>query len=178
MNSRKACTAVTVVVAALGVWSCGGSRESPTTTPAIQGEGREEGTVTSSAVSLVTVCHKGKDLPVPTQALAIHLGHGDHLGSCAAACPCFTSESLTQVAALCSGTVIGSCGTVYSLSLFCLSPVSNLGYFEANLETNTCLTTIKSVTTTRSAEGTQFEACRQAIISDSHYPGTCPDASH
>ena len=36
----------------------------------------------------VTICHKGSDLSVDSNAIAGHLGHGDRLGSCSAPPPC------------------------------------------------------------------------------------------
>jgi hypothetical protein len=172
-----------VVVAALGLWSCGGSYEGPTAAVAIQSASEEGGVVTSSAASL-TVCHKGKDLRVSAHALAGHLGHGDRLGSCADQCPCFTSTGLAEVAALCSAP-IASCGDPYSINLFCApggggGTVANLGLFEAKLGTGVCSTTTRDLVTGNEVvsvlpvTGTQFEACRQAIVGSSYYPATCP----
>jgi hypothetical protein len=193
-----------VVVAALGVWSCGGSNESPTApalvpdiaTPAApvaaQATGEEgEGSVTSSCRTprKITICHKGQTLKVSLAALFAHLRHGDRIGPCAppaASCPCFTSTGLADVAAQCSAAPIASCGgDPYSLNLFCASgggtgTVGNLGYFEALLGTNTCSTTTQdaltgeAVTTTLPVTAAQFEACKQAIVGSTYYPASCP----
>lgn len=187
-RTSTAALAVLVVVAALGLWSCGGSYESPTAPVSIQSEGEEVGAVTASAAT-VTVCHKGKDLKVSSSALAGHLRHGDRLGSCtpppAASCPCFTSDGLTETAGLCSVPPIATCGDPYSLNLFCApggggGTVGNLGYFEAKLGTNTCSTTTQDpltggeITTTLPVTAAQFEACRQAIVGSAYYPASCP----
>ncbi len=186
MRSRMTSTAAlaVVVVAALGIWSCGGSYESPTAVAAIQSAG-EEGVVTSSSVPQITICHKNKDLQVSPTALGGHLGHGDRLGSCAEVCPCFTSGGLADVAAQCPVAPIASCGAPYSINLFCApggggGTVGNLGYFEARLGSGTCSTTTQDlltgnpVTTTLPVTAEQFEACRQAIIGSAYYPATCP----
>jgi hypothetical protein len=177
-----------VVVAALGIWSCGGSYESPTATLAIENGSEEDGSVTSSRATLITVCHKGKNLKVSANALAGHLRHGDRLGACtppATSCPCFTSSGLGEVAAQCSAPPIASCGAPYSLNLFCApgggtGTVGNLGYFEALLGTNTCSTTTtdplagNEITTTLPVTAAQFEACKQAIVGSAYYPASCP----
>jgi hypothetical protein len=185
MSSLRPSTAAlaVVAVAALGIWSCGGSHESPTAAPAIQ-SGDESGAVSSSSVAQITVCHKDKDLHVAPAALAGHLGHGDRLGTCAAACPCFTSTGLGEVAAQCPVNPIASCGAPYSINLFCApgggGTVGNLGYFEARLGTGTCSTTAQDpvtgnpITTTLPVTPEQFEACRQAIVQSAYYPATCP----
>jgi hypothetical protein len=189
-----------VVVAALGVWSCGGSYESPTATAAIQesppapvatqSTGEEgEGNVTSShRPRKITICHKGKTMKVSWAALFAHLRHGDRIGPCApaaATCPCFTSAGLADMAAQCSASPIASCGDPYSINLFCApggggGTVGNLGYFEAKLGTNTCSTTTQDpltgdeVTTTLAVTAAQFEACKQAIVGSAYYPASCP----
>jgi hypothetical protein len=206
MRSRETSTAalaVMVVVAALGVWSCGGSYESPTA-PALvqqtespaapvaaQATGDEvEGGVTSSCRKprKITICHKGHTLQVSLAALFAHLRHGDRLGACTpptVSCPCYTSAGLADVAAQCSAPPIASCGDPYSINLFCApggggGTVGNLGLFEARLGTNTCSTTTQDplsgseVTTTLPVTAAQFEACRQAIVGSTYYPGSCP----
>jgi len=186
-RTSTAALAVIVVVAALSAWSCGGSYESPTASVAIQSEGEEDGAVTSSAAT-ITVCHKGKDLEVSAAALGGHLTHGDRLGSCAppaVSCPCFTSAGLAEVAAQCSAPPIASCGTPYSINLFCApggggGTVGNLGYFEARLGSGTCsmttedLLTGSEVTSTLPVTEAQFEACRQTIVGNAYYPASCP----
>ncbi len=186
MRSRRTSTAAlaVVVVAALGIWSCGGPSESPTAVTAIQSGGGEQGAVTASSVAQITLCHKGKDLQVAPSALGGHLGHGDRLGSCAEVCPCFTSAGLAQVAAQCSVPPIASCGSPYSINLFCApgsGTISNLGYFEARIGAGTCSTTTQDlmsgneVTTTLPVTAAEFEACREAIVSSTYYPATCPE---
>ena len=187
MWSRRTSTAAlaVVAVAALGIWSCGGPSESPTAVTAIQGGGEEQGAVTASKVSQITVCHKGKDLQVAPSALGGHLRHGDRLGSCAAVCPCFTSTGLAEVAAQCSAPPIASCGSPYSINLFCApggsgGTVGNLGYFEAKLGAGTCsmttqdLMTGAEITATLPVTAVEFEACHQAIVQSAYYPATCP----
>jgi hypothetical protein len=186
MWSRKTSTAaLAVVVAALGMWSCGGPSESPTGVAAVQSASGEQGTVAASSVAQITICHKGKDLQVAPAALGGHIGHGDRLGSCAEACPCFTSTGLAQVAAQCSAPPIASCGVPYSINLFCPpggsgGPVGNLGYYEARLGAGSCTTTTQDlmtglkVTTTLPVTAAQFEACHQAIVGSAYYPATCP----
>jgi hypothetical protein len=121
-------------------------------------------------------------------ALIAHLRHGDRLGACApaaATCPCFTATGLAEVAAQCSATPIASCGTAYSLNLFCAAgggggSVGNLGYFEAKVGANTCGTTTQDptsgneITTTLPVTAAQFEACRKAIVESTYYPASCP----
>jgi hypothetical protein len=203
MRSRETSTAalaVMVVVAALGVWSCGGSYESPTAPVAIQesppapvaaqstGEEGEASVTSSCRPRKITICHKGQTMQVSLPALFGHLRHHDRLGACApaaASCPCFTSAGLADVAAQCSAQPIASCADPYSINLFCAAgggggTVGNLGLFEARLGTNTCstttqdLTTGNEVTTALSVTGAQFEACRQAIVGSAYYPATCP----
>ncbi len=187
MCSRRTSTAAlaVVVVAALGIWSCGGSSGSPTGVAAIQSDVSEDGSVTASSVSQITVCHKGKDLQVAPAALGGHLRHGDRLGSCVEVCPCFTSAGLAEVAAQCSIPPIASCGVPYSINLFCApggsgGTVGNLGYFEARIGAGTCSTTTQDlmtgneVTTTLPVTAAQFEACYQAIVQSAYYPATCP----
>jgi len=187
MWSRRTSTAAlaVVVAAALGIWSCGGASESPTAVTAIQSAGEEPGAVTASRVAQITVCHKGKDLQVAPAALGGHLGHGDRLGSCSEVCPCFTSAGLGEVAAQCTAPPIASCGTPYSINLFCApggagGTVGNLGYFEARLGAGTCSMTTQDlmtggeITTTLPVTQVQFEACRQAIVQSTYYPATCP----
>ena len=188
MRSRWTSTlALTVfaVVAALGVWSCGGSYESPTAAVAIQSGGEGDDAVASSGAGKITICHKGEDLKVSASALAGHLRHGDRLGTCAAVCPCFTSGGLADIAAQCSVPPIASCGDPYSINLFCApggggGTIGNLGYFEARLGSGTCSTTTQDpltgneVTTTLPVAAAQFEACRQAIVGSVYYPASCP----
>jgi hypothetical protein len=194
MRSRETSTAalaVMVVVAALGVWSCGGSYEGPTAPVAIQessaaavvapGTVEEDGVTSSCVRGKVTICHKGTTMQVPKYALFGHLRHHDRLGACApaaASCPCFSSAGLADVAAQCSVAPIASCGVTdpYSINLFCAAgdATGNLGLFEAHLATNTCSTTTGDVTSTQSVTAAQFEACRQAIVKSAYYPASCP----
>jgi hypothetical protein len=188
-----------VVVAALGAWSCGGSGASPTApalvqdvgsaaTPAAASTAGQDDVSASCRHRKVTICHKGQTLQVAFIAAIIHLRHGDRLGACqppAASCPCFTASGLADVAAQCSATPIASCGTAYSINLFCApggggGVVGNLGYFEAKVGTNTCSTTTQDPTTgdevitTLPVTSKQFDACKQAIIGSAYYPASCP----
>jgi len=204
MRSRRTSTAalaVLVVAAALGVWSCGGSYESPTAAITVQEDtaapvvaastaAPDEGDVTASCRKprKITICHKGQTMQVSLAALFGHLRHHDRLGACApaaASCPCFTSAGLADVAAQCSAQPIASCADPYSINLFCApggggGTVGNLGYFEARLGTNTCSTTTQDpltgneVISTQSVTAAQFEACRQAIVGSAYYPASCP----
>jgi len=189
-----------VVVAALGVWSCGGSYEGPTAPVLVEqapaesvaapdtAEPGEDGVTSSCVRRKITICHKGKTLKVSLAALIPHLRHGDRLGPCtppAVSCPCYTATGLADVAAQCSATPIASCGDPYSVNLFCApggggGTVGNLGYFEALLGTNTCSTvtqdplTGNEVTSTQAVTAAQFEACKQAIVGSAYYPASCP----
>jgi hypothetical protein len=183
------------VAAATGLWSCGGSVDGPTSPVALpqdaavasRGEA-DDGGVTASAAGKVAICHKGQDKQVPPSALGGHLGHGDRLGTCspaAAACPCFTSGGLADVAAQCSASLSVSCPQQYSLNLFCApggggGTVGNLGLFEARLGSGTCSTTTQDlmtgapVTSTITVTTAQFAACKAAIVGTSFYPASCP----
>ena len=188
MRSRWSASSALILialVAAGGLWSCGGSRDSLTAPVAVLDVGDEAGAVTSSGAGKVTICHKRQDLQVAASALAGHLRHGDRVGSCAAVCPCFTSTGIGEVAALCGVTPIASCPVQYSINLFCApggsgGSVSNLGLFQARLGTNTCSTTTQDpltgepVTATMAVTPVQYEACKQAIIGNVYYPASCP----
>jgi hypothetical protein len=203
MRSRWISTsalAVFALVAAGGLWSCGGSYESPTAPVTVQpspaapvaaqSTGDEgEGSVTSSHLRRkITICHKGQTLQVSLLALLGHLRHRDRLGACGpstATCPCFTSTGLADVAAQCDVAPLTSCPQQYSINLFCApggasGTVGNLGLFEARLGTNTCSTTTQeamtgeTVTTELPVTAAQFEACRKAIVGSAYYPASCP----
>ena len=181
--------AALAIVAAVGVWSCGGAHES-LTAPAVaqvQADGGESGVVTASKVSKMTICHKGKDLSIPPSALGGHLGHGDKLGSCRATlCPCFSSSGLDTVAASCQQSLSASCpgSTPYAINLSCTpggsAPPTGLGLFEARVESGLCSTTLEdpmsggTVTVPMAVTAAKFEACRQAIVASSFYPAGCP----
>jgi len=199
MWSRRTSTAVLaviVVAAAFGAWSCGGSNVSPTApalvqeaaspaAPAAQA-GDEGGSVASSCRTprKITICHKGQTMQVSLLALFAHLRHGDRIGACAppvATCPCFTSAGLADIAAQCSAPPIASCGSAYSINLFCASggSVGSLGFFEAIVGSDTCSTTTQDangneVTNTLPVTAAQFDACKQAIIGNPYYPASCP----
>jgi hypothetical protein len=182
-----------LMVAATGLWSCGGSVDGPTapaplpeaSAPAASVD-EDAGGVSASHLRKITICHKGQTMKVGLAALLGHLRHRDRLGACSttAACPCFTSEGLGDVAAQCSSTLNVSCPQQYSLSLFCApgggGTVGNLGLFEARLGTGTCSTTTQDpmtgepVTTTIPVTNAQFEACRKAIVGTPFYPASCP----
>ena len=188
--------ALLVMAAATGLWSCGGSAEGPTaplplpeaSAPAASVTADEAtGGVSESHFRKITICHKGETLKVGLAALLGHLRHRDRLGACsaAAACPCFTSDGLGDVADQCSASLTASCPEQYSLSLFCApggggGTVGNLGLFEARLGTGTCSTTTQDlmtgepVTTTMPVTTAQFEACKKAIVGTSFYPASCP----
>jgi len=199
MTSQRRWTSVAsllVVAAATGLWSCGGLLEGPTSpvalplpegsapAAAVPGEG-DDGGVTASAADNITICHKGSDKQIPPSALGGHLGHGDRLGTCAptaAACPCFTSAGIDQVAAQCSsGSLFTDCTQLYSISMFCVGSGSgaNLGAFMAVLGSNSCSTQLRDSTgsypeITLPVSPAEYEACKEAIIGASAYPATCP----
>jgi hypothetical protein len=187
MTNRRASApvvSVLVAVAAGSLWSCGGPQDRVTTPVAVQSAGEESGSVTSSAARRITVCHKGKDLQVPTQALAIHVGHGDSIGSCQAAsvCPCFTAAGIAELAALGAPFTRGACAgtSPYSLTLVydTASTSSQMGTFEAPVGTGTCSVTSwdtgNPVVAVAAVTQAQFEACKQAIVGSSYYPAGCP----
>jgi hypothetical protein len=188
---RSSSVVLLVVAAAAGLWSCGGSVDGPTSPVLQEGPalaaavpgGGDDGGVTASAASKVTLCHKGKDLNVSSNAIGGHLGHGDRLGSCAAVCPCFTATGIEQLAAQCSGTPRNSCPTQYSISLVCLGSVGGstgpLGSFQATVGAGTCSTRLKDgtgafVTTVLPVTPVEYDACKQAIVGSAVYPVTCP----
>jgi hypothetical protein len=190
------------VVAALGVWSCGGSHENPTapvlvqetenpaTPVAAQDAGDEgEGSVTSSCRHRkVTICYKGRTMKVSFLELFFYLRHRARLGPCAppaATCPCFSAEGLAEVAQNCPVAPNASCPSTYSISLYCApsgggGTVSPLGYFEALLDSGTCSTVTldpsgnEVVSPPQAVTPEQFQACRQAIVGNPYYPGSCP----
>ncbi len=203
MRTRRTSTSALVVfalVAAGGLWSCGGGYESPTapvlvqenpvSPVAAQGVVEESGgSVTSScARRKITICHKGHTMQVTRAALFGHLRHKDRLGACeptAATCPCFTSTGLADVAAQCDAAPLASCPQQYSINLFCApggsgGTVGNLGLFEARLGAGTCSTTTQdpltgdTVTNTLPVTSSQFNACKAAIVGSSYYPASCP----
>jgi hypothetical protein len=187
--------ALLIVAAATGLWSCGGSAEGPTapvalpqalTPEASATSDTDAGGVSESHFRKITICHKGQTTKVALPALLGHLRHKDRLGACttAAACPCYTSEGLADVADQCSASISASCPQQYSLNMFCAAggggTVANLGLFEARLGSGTCSTTTQDVmtgepvTTTMPVTTAQFEACRKAIVGTPFYPGGCP----
>jgi hypothetical protein len=177
---------VLVVAGATGLWSCGGGANGPTApvekgrvpVAAVPGED-DDGGVTASAADKVAVCHKGREIEVPSQVIDVHLRHGDRLGSCAVACPCFTATQIEQLAAQCTGTPHNTCPTLYSIDLFCIgSSAGHLGTFAVAAEAGTCSTTLinttgEFVTTSLPVTQAEFEACRQAIVGSSPYPDSC-----
>ena len=172
---------VVAMAAAVVAWSCGSPQESPTSPVAVQSTDGESGAVTSSAVPKVTICHKGQELRVSTSALGGHLGHGDRLGSCAAACPCFTSTGIDQMAAQCDANLYVDCSEKYSVAMFCWSDGggANLGAFQAILGTDTCGTVLKDSTgvfveSILAVSPVEYEACKQAIFGSSAYQPYCP----
>jgi hypothetical protein len=188
---RSRSVVLLVVAAATGLWSCGGSVDGPTSpvlqegpalAAAVPGVGDDSG-VAASAADKVTICHKGKDLSVSSNAISGHLGHGDRLGSCAAVCPCFTATGIEQLAAQCTATARNSCPTQYSISLVCVGSLGGstgpLGSFQATVGAGTCSNRLKDgngafVTTVLPVTPVEYEACKQAIIGSSVYPATCP----
>lgn len=183
--------AVVVGVVALCVASvvaCGGGGRDSVTGPATIASGalNEGGTLGESAASQIVVCHKGQDLAVAGSAVSAHLGHGDKLGSCAAVCPCFTSQGINSLAATCSIGLVAQCPAQYSLQLYC-SPgpfSSNLGYFEARLGTSSCMSITQDALTgnlvraEKVVSSAEYDACRAAIVMSTPYQSTsasvCP----
>jgi hypothetical protein len=165
----------------MGVGSCGGPQESPTSPAALQSVDDAGGSVGSSAVGRVTVCHKGQELRVAGSALGGHLVHGDRLGTCAAVCPCFTSAGIDQMAAQCDANLYVDCAQKYSVAMFCWGGGggANLGAFEAILGTDTCGTVLKDSTgmfveSTLAVSADEYEACKQALFGSSAYQPYCP----
>ena len=174
-------TVVVALAAAVVALSCGGPQESPTSPVAIERTDGEHGSVTSSAMAKVSICHKGQELRVSSSALGGHLGHGDRLGSCAAVCPCFTSAGIDQMAAQCDANLYVDCSEKYSVAMFCWSDGggANLGTFQAILGTDTCGTVLKDSTgvfveSTLGVSPAEYEACKQAIFGSSAYQPYCP----
>jgi hypothetical protein len=185
-----------MAAAATGLWSCGGSADGPTAPVALPQSPAPVATVTAdtgdagvseSHFRKITICHKGETMKISLVALLSHLRHRDRLGACtaAAACPCFTSEGLADVADQCSVPVSASCPQQYSLNLFCApggsgGTVGNLGLFEARVGSGTCSTTTQDpmtgepVTTTIAVTAAQYDACKKALVGTSFYPASCP----
>jgi hypothetical protein len=191
MTSRQASTqalAVLAVVAAGCLWSCGGSHESPAAPAAVQSiqdAGDESGSVTSSAMRKVTICHRGQTMKVALVALFGHLRHRDRLGACAAAaaCPCFDSAGIAELAAN-YPSIAGSCSKTdpYLLTLQFVSGETgtSVGTFEARVGVGSCTAITldpeswEAITTTLPVTQAQFTACKQAIVGSSYYPAGCP----
>jgi hypothetical protein len=191
MTSRQASTqalAVLAVVAAGFLWSCGGSHESPTAPVAVQSvqdAGDEGGSVTSSGLRKVTICHKGQTQKVALVALFAHLRHHDRLGACAAAaaCPCFDAAGIAEMAAS-YPSIASTCSKTdpYLLTLEFTSGGTGgtVGTFEARVGAGECTAitvdpeTWETITTTLPVTQAQFRACRQAITGSSYYPAGCP----
>jgi hypothetical protein len=180
-STSRMAALVVALAAAFVAGSCGGPQESPTGPVAIGTARGDGGSVTSSAVGKVTVCHKGQELRVSGSAIGGHLGHGDRLGSCAAACPCFTSAGIDQMAAQCDLNLHVDCSQKYSVALYCWGDEggSRLGTFEAILGTDTCGTVLKDSTgafaeSTQPVSAAEYEACRQALFGSSSYQPYCP----
>jgi hypothetical protein len=185
-----------LMAATTGLWSCGGSADGPTAPVALPQSPAPVATVTAdtgdagvseSHFRKITICHKGETMKISLVALLSHLRHRDRLGACtaAAACPCFTSEGLADVADQCSVPVSASCPQQYSLNLFCApggsgGTVGNLGLFEARVGSGTCSTTTQDpmtgepVTTTIAVTAAQYDACKKALVGTSFYPASCP----
>jgi hypothetical protein len=177
--------------------SCGGPASESVTSPSVAAvaapadEGSAVATESGGVAAdcrKVTVCHKGHDLSVSPFALPAHLRHGDKLGHCraAASCPCFSQEGIDTLAGTCSAGLVAQCDVQYSLQLYC-SPgpfSSNLGYFEAQVGRNSCVSITQDeitgdlVRTERAVNNAQYRACVDALVSSAPYqstdPGVCP----
>jgi hypothetical protein len=193
-TGEKAAMAI-VVLGAFTLLSCGGAAGPESLTgPMVSSEPQadEEGSVSAShnGHHKVLVCHKGNDLRIAVWALPWHLRHGDKLGRCAgaeASCPCFTQAGIDEVASGCSGQLNASCPLTYSLQLFCVAgsggggSASNLGYFEARVDSGTCSTVAQDpitgdqVVDTKAVTPSEYQACRRALVTSSPYQTTnCP----
>jgi hypothetical protein len=177
------------ILGAMSLLSCGGPASESVTGPSTAAitTASDSGAIAASgkgsaASALVLVCHKGKDLMVAGPAVSAHLRHGDRLGSCSAVCPCFTKEGIDLLAATCSVGLVAQCPVQYSLQLYC-SPgpfSSNLGYFEAQLGTNSCVSITQDAVsgdltrTEIAVSGAQYDACRAAIVTSTAYQSTSP----
>jgi hypothetical protein len=177
-----------VALSAASMLSCSGPAGESITGPSVVTAAPADvpGSVTEASAANVVVCHKGKDLSVAGPAVAAHLGHGDQLGSCTASCPCFSREGIEQLAATCSVGLGAQCDVQYSLQLYC-SPgpfSSNLGYFEAQVGQDSCVSITQDdvtgdlVRTERAVNNAQYLACVDAIVLSSPYqltdPTSCP----
>jgi hypothetical protein len=186
---------------AVSMLSCGGPAGDGVTSPSVAAltASTDEAGAVASAVSdeaggvtadchnnnkKVVICHKGHNLSVSANALPAHLRHGDSLGQCssAAQCPCFSQQGIEELAATCSAGLVAQCDVQYSLQLYC-SPgpfSSNLGYFEAQVGKNTCVSITQDevtgdlVRTERSVNNAQYNACKAALVSSSPYQSTSP----
>ena len=200
-DGTRAVAVGVVGLCAASMLSCGGPASESVTSPSVATltAPADEASAATSAVTeesggvtadcrKVNVCHKGQDLSVSLFALPAHLRHGDKLGRCraAASCPCFSQEGIESLAATCSVGLVAECDVQYSLQLFC-SPVpfsSNLGYFEAQVGRNTCVSITQDdltgdlVRTERAVNNAQYRACKDAIVLSAPYqstdPGVCP----
>lgn len=191
-DGTKAVVVGVVGFCAASMLSCGGPASESLTSPSVATLAADEkGGVTESgkspsATAKVLLCHKGKELTVAGPAVSAHLGHGDKLGSCSATCPCFSQEGIESLAATCSAGLVAQCDVQYSLQLYC-SPgpfSSNLGYFEAQVGRNSCVSITQDeetgdlVRTERAVNSAQYQACVDALVSSAPYqltdPGVCP----
>jgi hypothetical protein len=198
---------VGVGLCAASMLSCGGPASESLTSPSVATltATADDASAVSSAVSdeaggvtadcnnknnnkKVVVCHKGHNLSVSSNAVSAHLRHGDSLGECSSAahCPCFSQQGIEELAATCSAGLVAQCDVQYSLQLYC-SPgpfSSNLGYFEAQVGRNSCVSITQDevtgdlVRTERSVNNSQYQACKDALVSSAPYQSTdagiCP----
>lgn len=179
---------VAALAAGVVALSCGGGAERQTVAGpapvALQPTTADDGGSLSEAVkpSKTLLCHYDattqtwSDLNVPAPAVEAHLKHGDTLGSCTPACPCFTAADL--VAPSCpTGTTLGaSCENgPYSLTLACGNTHHVTAMADQGLG-NCWMINAQQDYDPQPATPTQMAACTQLIVSNPHYPvsPTCP----
>lgn len=190
-----------IIVVGLGiVTSCGGDGErpspvAPAPTKASPAAATDGDVAASAAPQKVALCHYDattgtvSDLSLPETALKGHLGHGDVLGACADACPCFAAADLAQSCD--SGlTLFPTCpAPPYSYQAFCGVPgcdgcgvpAWNLGLIHVSPTERSCLRETWDPGTGNLAPieasdlvESQVAACRGLIVSGPHYPTSCP----
>ena len=145
-------TVAASILPAVFAISCGGSTETASpVAPVIHSSqgGDALGTLSAVMPPRTLICHIDKetgliqDLNLPARAVNGHLKHGDALGSCLLACPCFTTADITAVADNCTTLFSGcrSTADLFYLLLTCQQgngPVSPVGLFLTGTTDSKC----------------------------------------